>query len=115
MELLDQSTGSVIDSSSAEPICIGAGRTKSFECTLRDVHPNLWSLSWLIEDVQEEGTLQQADGSADGLVHLSSRYTVLNPGKESRLTSLTCRATLQPGESQEVAVTLQFCYGKRAT
>ncbi|XP_022111654.1 mitogen-activated protein kinase kinase kinase A-like [Acanthaster planci] len=114
LALLDISTGDLVREKSHR-LCVPPGAKRSFECTLRVMRPDRWTLTWLLSDSEEVvGSLEVAGETTGRLVNATSRFTVTNPADSSLMKSLQCQATSTHGESiKSVTAYLQSCSGER--
>ena len=105
------STGDLIDAHSG-PICVQQNSKRTFECTVRQARPGVWSIEWLIDDSKEEAGSRTETAVEGGLVDVSSRFSVSNRQTGDLIRSLTCQATGPEAKVLRIAVKFQSCFGK---
>ncbi|XP_038061539.1 cAMP-dependent protein kinase catalytic subunit 3-like [Patiria miniata] len=109
MDLLDLSSGDLVDSNYSLS-CVPLDAKRTFECSLRNIKPDRWNLSWLIDDSREVlGQFEVTSAGTGGLMIARSRFTVPDSDHKDLPDNLTCQATGVNGELFTVTVQLQFC------
>ncbi|XP_022083705.1 uncharacterized protein LOC110975479 [Acanthaster planci] len=109
IDLMDLTTRDLIESNSSLT-CTQQGTRRSFLCTVRDVEPGAWNVTWIVdgtEIVETNSTLLPLRTS--GLVIMSSTVDIATPQNDEATLSLACYATSLMKESLIIAVLLQAC------
>ncbi|XP_038061338.1 uncharacterized protein LOC119732039 [Patiria miniata] len=106
LNLLDLSTGAVLDDPEYCPVCVQSDTTRQFQCRIQDAKPGIWNFTWMFGN-QTIATKTEARTGA-GLVNVSSSHIVGNPGNETRERNLTCHAT-SSDQSLDATVLITFC------
>ncbi|XP_038061347.1 tyrosine-protein kinase ABL1-like [Patiria miniata] len=106
LHLLDPSTGAVLDDPKYGPVCVQSNTTRRFECRIQDARPGVWQFTWMFGN--QTITSKRRTRTRDGLVNVSSWYTLGNPGNETRERNLTCLAT-SSDQSLSTTVLITSC------